>query len=149
MRGQGFVVLPAALDPLLTRASLDATWDTIEAHVPRMRRDNPSTWFKISAEETAAAAALDRQLVGPDGYAPTGFGGMISIHDGTQERVLDLFPRALFNVVEQLLGEDTVVWPVGHDENGMTSGPVLVDDNVVYVRAPLHCTHAVNTDYYE
>jgi hypothetical protein len=26
---------------------------------------------------------------------------------------------------------------------------VLVDDNVVYVRAPLHCTHAVNTDYYE
>jgi hypothetical protein len=58
---------------------------------------------------------------------------MISIHDGAEERVLDLFPRAIYGVAEQLLGRGTVVWPAGHDPaDDMTSGPVLVDDGVVY-----------------
>eukprot|EP01051_Picozoa_sp_SAG22_P011358 SAG22_NODE_1084_length_5637_cov_2.170820_3_plen_296_part_00 len=134
---QGFVVLPSALGPAHTRAALAATWDTIEAHVPRICRDDSATWTPITEAETAAAAALDRQLdseaVGAEGYAPTGFGSLISIHNGADEEVLDLFPRALYGVAEQLLGEGSVVWPAGCDAEGVTRGPLLMDDNAVYV----------------
>jgi hypothetical protein len=133
-RCQGFVVLPSALDPALTRATLAATWDTIEAHVPRIDRNDTTTWTPVTEAETAAAAVLDRQVVGAGGYAPTSFGSLISIHNGAEEEVLDLFPRALYGVVEQLLGDDSVVWPAGCDEEGVTRGPLLMDDNAVYVR---------------
>ena len=133
-RRQGFVVLPSALDPALTRAALAATWDTIEAHVPRIRRGDSATWTPITEAETAAAAALDQQAAGEGGYAPTGFGSSISIHNGADEDMLELFPRALWGVAEQLLGEGSVVWPAGCDAEGVTRGPLLMDDNAVYVR---------------
>jgi hypothetical protein len=134
------VVLPSALDPALTRATLAATWDTIEAHVPRIDRNDTTTWTPVTEAETAAAAVLDRQVVGVGGYAPTSFGSLISIHNGTEEEVLDLFPRALYGVAEQLLEKDSVVWPAGCDEEGLTRGPLLMDDNAVYVR-PAHAPH--------
>jgi hypothetical protein len=66
------VVLPAALDPALCRASLAQTWETIEAHVPRMRRGDPSTWAAITPEETAAASAAGDQ----QGERDRGFRGL-------------------------------------------------------------------------
>ena len=129
---EGFVILPAALDLELCRQSHAACWDTIEAHVPRMKRGDPATWVPITEEETAAAVALSSAKNG-GGPASSGFGGQaISLHDGAEERVLDLFPRAIFGVAEQLLGAGTVTWPAGADENGMTHGPQFMDDGGVY-----------------
>ena len=100
----GFIVLPAALDPALCRASLAHCWDEIEHFVPRLRRGDPTTWTPITPEETARAEVL-RVAEGPAGSLDRpkrcGFGArMISLHDGAEKRVLDLFPRAVFGVAE-------------------------------------------------
>ena len=73
-----------------------------------MRRGEPASWAALTPEETAAAVAVDdgQRGGGTSGHAPTSFGGLsISIHDGAEERILDLFPRAIFGVAEQLLGQ--------------------------------------------
>ena len=45
--------------------------------------------------------------------------------------MLNLAPRALWLVAEQLLGQGTLVWPAGLDELGATAGPCFMCDNAV------------------
>ena len=40
----GFLVLEGVLDPELCRQARDEMWEVIQAHLPRMKRDGPSTW---------------------------------------------------------------------------------------------------------
>ena len=63
----GFLVLPAVLDPELCRRARDAMWDEIATHLPRMKRDDPSTWGPLTEErkrraKSAAARGRRRSL---------------------------------------------------------------------------------------
>ena len=111
----GFLVLPAVLDPELCRQARDAMWDAIATHLPRMKRDDPSTWGPLTEEESAALNA-QRPEVGGDPYFGGG-GHRFYIRNGAEQFMLDLAPRALWQVAEQLLGEGTVVWPAGEDDS--------------------------------
>lgn len=53
----GYLVLPAALDPDRCRATRDAMWETIGDYLPRMKRADPSTWGLITDEDNTALLA--------------------------------------------------------------------------------------------
>jgi len=125
----GFLVLPAVLDPALCRRARDEMWEAIATHLPRIKRDNPSTWGPLSDEESTMLKA-QRPTGGGDPYLG-GSGHKFFIRNGTEEYMLDLVPRALWPVAEQLLGKDTVVWPAGQDNDGMTMGPCFMSDDAV------------------
>ena len=125
----GVLVLPAVLDPDLCRRARDDMWETIAADLPRMKRDDPSTWGPITAEETARFSARRPA----DGGEPllSGKGHRLTIRNGSEDLALDVGPRAVWQVAEQLLGKGTVVWPAGLDESGFTTGPCLMDDGAM------------------
>ena len=54
---EGFLVLPAVLDAELCRQARDEMWEAIQAHLPRMKRDDPSTWGPVTEEESARLKA--------------------------------------------------------------------------------------------
>ena len=56
-RRDGFLLLPGAPDPELCRQARDEMWEAIAAGLPRMKRDDPSTWGPITEEENARLAA--------------------------------------------------------------------------------------------
>jgi len=125
----GYLVLPAALDPELCRQVRDDMWETIATHLPRMKRHDPATWGPISDDES------DRLTAGkPEGGGDPYFGGKghrFYIRNGARQPMLDLAPRAVWQVAEQLLGKDTVVWPAGLDDAGTTTGPCFMSDDAV------------------
>lgn len=104
----GFLVLPAVLDPELCRQTRDDMWNTIATYLPRMKRDDPSTWGPLTEQETAKLEA-QRPAIGGEPYF-YGKGHRFYIRNGTEQHLLDLAPRAMWQVAEQLLGKDTVVW---------------------------------------
>ena len=53
----GFIVLPAALDPELCRRARDDMWETIATYLPRMQRVDAATWGPLSEEESAELSA--------------------------------------------------------------------------------------------
>ena len=124
----GFLVLEGALDPELCRQARDEMWEVIQAHLPRMRRNDPSTWGPITEEENAKLQ--HRPEGGGDPYF-NGNGHRYTVRNGASELMLNLAPRALWQVAEQLLGAGTVVWPVGLDESGYTTGPCFMCDDAV------------------
>jgi len=126
---QGYLVLPAALDPALCQRARDEMWAAITTHLPRMKRDTPSTWGPLSDEESALLTAHRPQGGGDPFFA--GNGHKFFIRNGTKKFMLDLVPRALWQVAEQLLGKGSVVWPAGQDEQGMTTGPCFMSDDAV------------------
>ena len=107
-REEGFLVLPAALDPALLAAARDHVWRVLGAEVPRLRRGEPSSWAAFSADELAA----HKEMHGPFGFSVYNR-QQFHVRCGADELFLDLFPRALFSVAEQLLGAGTVAWPGG------------------------------------
>ena len=125
----GFLVLPAALDLELCRQARDALWDAVAMHLPRMKRDDPSTWTPVTAEENAALNAQQPEM-GGDPYV-FAEGHRFYVRNGTEPFMLDLAPRALWQVAGQLLGKGTVVWPAGADESGFTTGPCFMSDDAV------------------
>ena len=124
----GFLVLEGALDPELCRQARDEMWEVIQAHLPRMKRDDPSTWGPITEEENTKLQ--HRPEGGGDPYF-SGNGHRYTVRNGASELMLNLAPRALWEVAEQLLGEGTVVWPAGLDESGYTTGPCFMCDDAV------------------
>ena len=126
---KGFLVLPAVLDPGLCRQARDDMWAAIEAHLPRMKRGTPSTWGPITEEESAMLKA-QRPEGGGDPYF-SGSGHRFTVRNGAEELLLNLGPRALWQVAEQLLGKGTLVWPAGLDESGAATGPCLMSDDAV------------------
>jgi hypothetical protein len=123
----GFLVLPAVLDLELCRQTREQMWELIAEHRPSMKRDDPATWLPFSDEEREGYKRPDE---GGDPYFGGG-GHRLYIRNGAEELLLDLAPRALWNVAEQLLGEGTVVWPGGLDETDTTIGPALMTEDVV------------------
>ena len=125
----GFLVLPGALDSELCRRARDDMWEAIAEYLPRMKRDDPSTWTPITDEE---AAGFPQSQHGGQPYFGGG-GTRFYVRNGTKDFMLDLGPRALWTVAEQLLGEGTVVWPAGRDKSGSTIGPCLMNDEALEV----------------
>ena len=121
---EGFLVLPGVLDTGLCRQVRDQMWEAIAAHRPTMKRDDPSTWMPFTGEETASY-----QRPGSDALPYfTGNGHRFYVYNGADELMLDLVPRALWDIAEQMMGEGEVVWPAGLDESGFTTGPGLITD---------------------
>lgn len=123
----GMLVLPGVLDADLCRRARDQMWEIIAAHRPFMQRENPASWTPISEEE---AASYQRPKGGGDPYF-SGQGHRYYIRNGAEELLLDLAPRALWGIAEQLLGVGEVVWPAGIDESGATVGPCLLTEGNV------------------
>ncbi len=126
---EGFLVLPAVLDPELCRQARDSMWDAIAANLPRMKRDKPTTWSPVTEEESARLNA-QRPEGGEDLYFG-GSGHRFFVRNGAEQLMLDLAPRALWGVAEQLVGKGTLVWPNGVDELGMTTGPCFMCDDAL------------------
>ena len=123
----GLLILPGVLDADLCRRARDQMWEIIDEHRPAMRRDDPATWVPLTEEEKASYPRAD---TGGDPYF-SGGGHRYYIRNGVEELLLDLAPRALWRVAEQLLGEGEVVWPAGADEAGETTGPCLLTEGSV------------------
>ena len=121
---EGFLVLPGVLDPELCRQARDQMWDAIAAHRPSMKRDDPSTWIPFAEEEQSNYPPSE------DGGSPyfSGKGHRFFVRNGVDDLMLDLAPRALWDVAEQMLGKGEIVWPAGLDEAGFTTGPCLMTD---------------------
>lgn len=112
---EGFLVLPACLDPALCAAARDAMWSTLAARVPRLKRDDPSTWGPFIEDETHGVVATPDFRCGP-GYR-------FYCYNGASELMLDMFPRAMAGVFEQLLGAGEVTHPAGLTADGNMVGP--------------------------
>lgn len=125
----GYLLLPGVLDAELCRRARDEMWEAIAAGLPRMKRDDSSTWGPITEEENARLVA-DEPESGGEPYLG-GKGHRFYIRNGAGQLMLDLAPRALWQVAEQLLGKDTVVWPAGLDESGTTTGPCFMSDDAM------------------
>ena len=123
----GMLVLSGILDAELCRQARDQMWEIIGAHRPAMKRDDPGTWLPFTEEEKAS---YQRPEDGGDPYF-CGRGHRFFIRNGAEKLLLDLAPRALWNVAEQLLGEGEVVWPAGIDEAGETVGPCLLTEGTL------------------
>ena len=136
---EGFVVLPGVLDLDLCRQARDQMWETLATHIPRMKQSDPSTWVPFSEEEQAS---FQQPKDGGDPYC-FGKGRRFFIRNGAEELLLDLAPRALWDVAEQLIGKSEVVWPAGLDASGFTTGPCLMTADAVKNFANHHVTSSV------
>jgi len=104
-------------------------WEDVGVHLPRMKGDDPTTWTPLTEEEADRLKAAR-----PEGGGDPYFGGSghrFFIRNGAEARSLNLAPRALWRVAEQLLGEGTVVSPAGLDKDGMATGPSFMSDEAV------------------
>lgn len=120
----GILVLPGVLDLDLCRQARDQMWKVIAECRPSMKRDDPSTWLPFTEEE---AGSYQRPEGGGDPYF-FGNGHRLYIRNGAEELLLNLAPRALWRVAEQLLGRGEVVWPAGVERSGATTGPCLMTE---------------------
>lgn len=125
----GFLILPGVLDPELCRRARDEMWDTVQTYLPRIRRDDPSTWGHISEAESKALSAK-RPPGGGDPYFG-GSGHRFYIRNGAEDLMLDLAPRAVWDVAEQLLGTGSIARPGGLDDCGSVTGPCFMCDDAV------------------
>ena len=123
----GFLVLPAVLDPELCRQTREQMWELIAEYRPSMKRDDPATWLPFTDEDKA-----NQQR--PEGGGDPYFGGgghRLYVRNGAEELLLDLAPRAVWDIAEQLLGQGEVVWPGGLDETNTTIGPALLTEDTI------------------
>ncbi len=125
----GYLVLPAALDADGCARIRERMWQVLGEYLPRLKRDDPTTWTPITDEEHARLSA-QKPANGGDPYC-AGRGHRFYIRNGTEPLMLDVAPRALWAVAEQLLGVGTLVWPAGHDAEGFTRGPCFLSDDTV------------------
>lgn len=122
---EGYLVLPAVLDPLLLSRARDHIWSVLAKEVPRLRRDDPRTWTTIGADEPTGDSEApwpdDTQLREENKYFTAG-GHRFYLHCAEEELFRQLFPLALNDVAEQLLGEGTVLMPQGPGDDGLVYG---------------------------
>eukprot|EP01051_Picozoa_sp_SAG22_P002294 SAG22_NODE_101_length_20519_cov_15.588002_10_plen_269_part_00 len=131
---EGYVVLPAALDLELCARARDHLWEVLALELPRMRRDDPSTWTTIAEGEATGRSHAgwpdDTQLGAPANSYFSAAGHRLHLHCSEEPLYLDLFPLALRAVAEQVLGAGTVVLPAGPDPaDGLVRGPVFIANN--------------------
>ena len=89
-RRDGFLVLPGVLDPELCRRARDGMWEDIGEHLPRMKRDDPTTWTHLTEEESARLKAA-RPKGGGDPYFG-GSGHRLFIRNGAEKLSLISLP---------------------------------------------------------
>ena len=123
----GFLALPDCVDPTLCAALLDEAWaELASVWAPKLRRGDPTTFVPATFEAPSERdPAQNSAHPGGDPRFDCG-GHRVYLKNGADERSLDLFPRALWPVVGQLLGEGRSVWPRGVVD-GRISGPVFMD----------------------
>ncbi len=121
----GYLILEGVLDPEMCRQLREEMWDTIAEHLPRMKRDDPSTWC-VTEDESERLTKKG----GKDPYF-SAKGSIITIRNGTEQLVLDAIVRPLWGIAEQLLGPGTIVPCIGEDAAGMTDGPCFISDDAV------------------
>ena len=111
---EGSLVLPEALDPVLCRQVRNKMWKSIQTYLPRIKRENPSTWTSITEEESAKLKA-QRPLDGGDPYFG-GSGHRFTVRNGAEELMLTLGPEHCGQLPSNFLGEEH-----GFDSQGLTS----------------------------
>ena len=106
----GFLIVRNALDPKLLDEARDLLW--AESQVPRLQRDDPTTWLQpFSAEEQST---VDQNQRSGRGWR------LRSI--AADDIVLDLLPRRMFHLAEQLCGKGTLIYPSGNTRPEFTFG---------------------------
>lgn len=121
-------MLPGALAPDACAEMRDKMWDEITAVVPRLDRHDPKTWTPFSADESPSKRRpeFNNSHEGGDVRFECGPGYRYFLRNGTDEHHLDFFPRALWDVAEQLLGRGELTYPRG-EVDGKISGPCFMD----------------------
>jgi hypothetical protein len=96
----------------------DRFWEMNQIHWSRAKRDDPSTWDGPFADDEASTEQSDPSCVrGAGGYR-------LRQYIGAEQLLLDLLPRRMLPVAEQLLGEGEVQTPEGLLHGMPASGPV-------------------------
>ena len=104
---EGWVIKRACLDPALLAEACDKLW--AENEVPRLQRSKPSSWLSPFSDEEASSDDHNQR---GSGTAGAGAGRSWRCRAVANDTVfLDLLPRAIFPIAEQLMGEGTVLWP--------------------------------------
>jgi hypothetical protein len=106
LKREGYLVLPAALDPELLRRTRDRIWDLLGQELPRMQRDDPSSWGPIQPGENTGASEvpwLDESQPHDDSVNLfAGSGHRFYLHCAEERLFRDAFPLALHDVAEQV-----------------------------------------------
>ena len=126
LASQGVLVLPRVLDLSRCGAVVDSLWESVGEHLPRMRRDDTSSWHVTEDE----AKSFAKEAGALDPYFSAGV-GRLNLKNGAEQSLLDTVVRPVWSVAEQLLGEGTVIWPAGDEGDGLTTGPCFLSDEVV------------------
>ena len=102
-----FTLTQGVLDPATCAKARDRFWEMNRIHWPRAKRDDPSTWDGPFADDEASTEQSDPSCVrGAGGYR-------LRQYIGAEQLLLDLLPRRMLPVAEQLLGEGEVQTPEG------------------------------------
>lgn len=108
----GVLILRGVLDPALCQAARDRLWECAPPQ-GRFRRESPSSWVGPWREEEEEYMVTGSRLEGARGKAVrAGFNWQVR-HVASEELLLDLVPRAVMPLAEQLLGAGTVAEPKG------------------------------------
>lgn len=108
----GVLILRGVLDPSLCRAARDRLWECAPPQ-GRFRRACPSSWVGPWSTEEEEYMVTGSRLEGPQGKpVRAGFDWQVR-HVASEELLLNLVPRAVMPVAEQLLGAGTVAEPTG------------------------------------
>ena len=125
----GFLLIPNALPKDLCARAHDAMWRELTEAVPRIKRDDPSTWQPFSAGEVRSkrrdGLEFNNSHEGGDPRLEL-HGGRFNLHNGCDKDSIDTFFAPLWTVANQLLGDGEVSFPRGV-EHGMATGPVFAD----------------------
>ena len=112
----GYLLLRGVLDPELCARTRDRFWERNAVYWPRAQRGDPSTWSGPFAEDEESGDASDPSCVRT--------GHRLYHYIGAEQLFLDLLPRRLFHIAEQLLGRGEVLRPEGLLHGMPGSGPV-------------------------
>ena len=117
----GYLIKRGCLDPSLLQPARDRMWEMNE--VPRLQRDEPESWLQPFVEHEQSPADQNQRSAGAgSGGAVSGGRSWRLRAVGAEELFLDLLPRAVFPIAEELCGAGTLVWPDGATQKDFTFG---------------------------
>jgi hypothetical protein len=125
----GFLILPNVIDPQICQQAREHMWNTIAEYRPSMKRDDPSTWLPFTKQESSSYES-QRPADGGEPYF-TGSGHGMKIYNGSEDLMLNIGARPLWDIAEQLMGKGQVTWPAGLDASDHTTGPCLMTEDTV------------------
>ena len=100
-KADGFLALPAVLDPALCAQARDRMWAELTLAVPRIRRSDPSTWTPFTDAETPArrrtSVESNNSFEGGDPRLVLS-GGRFNLQNGCDALQIEAFALPLFAV---------------------------------------------------